>query len=91
MIAMGLKRIFRPLSVLADVVPAIGRVVAASSGFVAYLLAAFIWLIVVAIAWLYHRPVLAVVLLLLAGGVLVGSGIAIAKVIKRNKEAPVAA
>ncbi len=91
MLAFGLKRIFRPLSVLADVVPAIGRVMEASTGFVAYLLAAFLWLIIVAVAWLYHRPVLAVTLLLVAGAVLVFSGIAITRILKRNKEAPAAA
>ena len=91
LLAFGLKRIFRPLSVLADVVPAIGNVMEASTGFVAYLLAAFLWLIIVAIAWLYHRPVLAVTLLVVAGAVLVASGIAIAKVLKRNKQEPAAA
>jgi hypothetical protein len=74
--------------VLADVVPAVGRVVGASTGFVAYLLAAFIWLLVVAIAWLYYRPLLAVILLILAGAILVVSGMAIAKVMKRNKAMP---
>ncbi len=87
LLAFGLKRILRPLSVLADVVPAIGNVVEASTGFVAYLLAAFLWLIVVAVAWLYHRPVLAVVLLLLAGAVAVFAGIAIRKTLKKDKEA----
>jgi hypothetical protein len=91
LLTFGLKRILRPLSVLADFVPAIGRVVEASTGFVAYLLAAFLWLLIVAIAWLYHRPVLAVVLLLLAGAVAVFAGIAIARVVKRNKAAAVPA
>jgi hypothetical protein len=91
LMSFGLKRIFRPLSVLADVVPAIGRVVEASTGFVAYLLAAFLSLIIIAVAWLYHRPVLAVFLLLLAGAVAVLSAIAIARTVKRNKEAPAAA
>ena len=91
LMAFGIKRLLRPLSVLADVVPAIGRVVEASTGFVAYLLAAFLWLIIVAIAWLYHRPVLAVTLLVVAGAVAVFSGIAIARVMKKNKAAPAAA
>ncbi len=88
LMSFGLKRIFRPLSVLADVVPAIGRVMEASTGFVAYLLAGFLSLIIIAVAWLYHRPVLAVTLLLLAGAVLVFSGMAIARVLKRRKPAP---
>lgn len=91
LLAWGIKKILRPLSVLADFVPAIGRVVEASTGFVAYLLAAFIWLIVVALAWLYHRPLLAVVLLVVAGAVAVFAGIGIRRVLKKNKEAPAAA
>jgi hypothetical protein len=85
LMSFGLKRIFKPLSVLADVVPAIGRVMEASTGFVAYLLAAFLWLIIVAVSWLYHRPVLAVTLLILAGAVLVFSGLAIVKIVKANQ------
>jgi hypothetical protein len=91
LMAFGLKRILRPLSVLADVVPAIGNVVEASTGFVAYLLAGFLSLLIIGLAWLYHRPLLAATLLVLAGAVLVFSGIAIAKVLKRKKEAPAAA
>ena len=87
LMSFGLKKILRPLSVLADFVPAIGRVMEASTGFVAYLLGGFLSLLIIAIAWLYHRPVLAVTLLVLAGGVLVASGIAIARVMKRNKAA----
>ena len=87
LLAFGLKLILRPLAVLADVVPAIGRVIEAASGFVAFLLAGFLWLIIVAVAWLYHRPALAVTLLLVAGAVAVFSGMAIARVLKKNKAA----
>ena len=86
LVSFGLKRLFRPLTVMADVVPAIGNMAEAVSGFVAYLLAAFLSLIVVAVAWFYHRPVLAVILLLIAGAVAVFSGIGIAKVLKRKKQ-----
>ena len=50
-----------------------------------------LWLVVVALAWLYHRPLLAAVLLLTAGVVATLSVIAIAKIVKANKEAPAAA
>ena len=91
LMSFGLKRIVSPLAVLADVVPAIGRVVEASTGFVAYLLAGFLSLLIIAVAWLYHRPVLAVTLLVLAGVVLTVSVMAIAKHSKRKKEEPAAA
>jgi hypothetical protein len=86
LITFGVKRFFRPLSVMADVVPAIGNLVEAVTGFVAYLLAGALTLIVVAVAWLYHRPALAITLLLLAGAALLAGGIAIVKVLKRNRQ-----
>ncbi len=86
LISFGIKRFFRPFSVMADVVPAIGNFVEAATGFVAYLLAGALALTVVAIAWIYHRPALAVTLLLIAGAVLLASVIAAVKVLKRNRE-----
>ncbi len=86
-VAFGLKRIFRPLSVMADVVPALGRGVEAASGFVAYLIAAVITLITVAIAWLFYRPLLGMILLLLAGAGMVASILAILRVSKKKRAA----
>ena len=86
LITFGIKRFFRPLSVMADVVPAVGRFVQAATGMVAYLLAAVLTLSVVAVAWLYHRPALAVTLLVLAGVALAASAVGIAKVLKRNRQ-----
>ena len=71
---------------MADVVPAVGRFVQAATGMVAYLLAAVLTLSVVAVAWLYHRPALAVTLLVLAGVALAASAVGIAKVLKRNRQ-----
>ncbi len=91
LITFGLKRIFRPASVLADVIPALGRAVEAASGFVAYLLAGVIWSVTVAAAWIYHRPFLGVVLLVAAGAFLVFSIIGIARGARRREAAPAAA
>ena len=88
LMSFGLKRLLRPLTVLADVVPAIGRLMEAATGFVAYLLAGFLALLIIAVSWLYHRPVLAVTLLVLAGALLTVSIIAISRVMKRSKQAP---
>jgi hypothetical protein len=58
----GLSLVFRPLSVIADVVPFIGSVVGAGTGFVAFLIAAGLSLVTIALAWLAYRPVFAGIL-----------------------------
>ncbi len=65
----GFKTIFRPLPVMADVVPALGRLVGAGTGSIAFLLAALVSLFIIATAWLYYRPWLAFLLIAVAVGV----------------------
>ncbi len=67
----GLSMVFRPLSVIADVVPFIGSVVGAGTGFVAFLIAAVLSLITIAVAWIAYRPVFGVILLAVAVGLVV--------------------
>lgn len=62
----GLAAIFNPLSVLADVVPVVGRIVGVGTGLIAFLLAAVLSLLIIAIAWIYARPLLGVALLAIA-------------------------
>lgn len=87
LIVFGVKRIFRPLSVMADVVPAVGNFVEAASGFVAYLLAGVLSLVTIAIAWLSHRPALAVTLLLIAGAGIAVALVLVIRAMRRNKPA----
>jgi len=63
---VGLGMVLRPLSVLADVVPFVGNLVAAGTGFLAFLLAAFGSLVVISFAWLFYRPLLGLSVLALA-------------------------
>lgn len=65
---LGLSMIFRPLSVLADVVPILGRIVGAGAGLIALLLASMMSLVTIAIAWIWYRPLLGITLLVVAGG-----------------------
>ena len=65
---IGLYLIFRPLSVLADVVPLLGSLVSAGAGLIAFLLAACLWLLTIAIAWIFFRPLLGILLLAAAAG-----------------------
>ena len=63
---IGLNVVFRPLSVLASVLPFLGRVVAAGTGLVAFLLAAVCSISTVAAAWIVYRPLLGAALLAVA-------------------------
>ena len=71
LIFIGFAAVFKPLSVLADVVPFIGNLARIGTGIVAFLLALIISLVVIAIAWIVYRPVLAIGLLVLALGAVV--------------------
>jgi hypothetical protein len=69
---IGISLILKPLSVVLDVLPFLGNVAEAGIGLVAFVLALALTLITVAIAWFYYRPLLAVVLVLAAVGLLLG-------------------
>lgn len=69
---VGLSAVLKPISVLADVVPVVGKVVSAGTGFIALLLAAALSLTVGSIAWVFYRPlvglaIFAVVVAIVAG------------------------
>ncbi len=60
---VGLGLVFGVLSVLADLLPILGDVVGAGVKLVTLLVSAVLSLVTIAIAWIYHRPVLGVALL----------------------------
>ncbi len=61
---IGFRLVLAPLSVLADVVPFIGNIIGFGTGMIAFLIALPLSLIIIALAWVFYRP-------LLAGGILV--------------------
>jgi hypothetical protein len=65
MISMGFGAIFKLLSVLADVVPFIGNIVSFGTSIISAILAFAISFIVIAIAWIYYRPVIGISLLVI--------------------------
>ena len=83
MMFIGLKMIFKPLSVLGDVLPILGDIVGMGMGAVAFLISAAVALVVIAIAWLFYRPVLGICLLAAAVALIV-------MLIKRKKKAAAA-
>ena len=68
LIIVGLKMIMAPLAVLASVIPLLGSIVGAGAGIVSILLGLAWSLVIIAIAWLRFRPVMGVIMLVVAGG-----------------------
>ena len=59
---LGFTMLFKPLVVLADVLPIAGRIVGAGVGFVSILIAIVLSLATIALAWLWYRPLLGLAL-----------------------------
>lgn len=70
MMFIGLAMVFKPLSVMGDVVPFIGSIIGAGTSLVAFLISAICSLITIAIAWLFYRPIMGILLLAVAGGLI---------------------
>jgi hypothetical protein len=70
---IGWYFVLRPIAVVGDVVPFIGSVLAAGAGIAAFLLTAALAPVVMAIAWLWYRPLLSIGLI--AAGAAVAYGI----------------
>lgn len=64
---IGLSMVLKPLSVLGDVLPILGTVIGWGNGLVAGVVALVCALVTIAAAWIFYRPVLAVLLLVAAG------------------------
>jgi len=62
----GFATLFRPLVVLADVLPFLGNLVGVGTSAVAFLLATPISLLIVAAAWIVYRPLLGIALIAVA-------------------------
>ena len=68
---IGLAMFFRPLSVLGDVLPFFGSMLAFGTGLFAFVVSAVLSIGTVGVAWVVYRPVLGITLLAVAIGVLV--------------------
>jgi len=81
----GVTMLLRPIRVVADVVPFFGTLVGMGLGLIAFLVAAPLTLLTIAIAWIASRPVLGVTLLLVA---CVGFGWLIARFARQKRIVP---
>ena len=84
----GFGLILGPLGVLGDVIPFIGDVIRAGTGLVSLLCTAVVAPVVIAIAWLWYRPLVAVGILAVGGAVAFGA-IWLARQRKERKTAAV--
>jgi hypothetical protein len=82
----GIMMVFRPLAVVADVVPLLGDILRMGSFVVGLALALPLTLLTIAIAWLFFRPLLGV--LLLAAGIAAVVGIKVLAMKKKAAAAP---
>jgi hypothetical protein len=71
-LCLGLYLVFRPLSVAGDVIPMLGNLLSLGLGLVALLLGLVGALLVMALAWLFYRPLLGVSLLAAAAAAVFG-------------------
>ncbi len=71
---IGFSMILRPMVVLADVVPFLGGIVGFGTGLVGMLLTAVLAPVVIAVAWFWYRPVVAVAVLAAGAAVVLGLG-----------------
>jgi hypothetical protein len=68
---LGLAMFFRPISVVGDVVPLFGSMLAFGTGLFAFVISAVLAVLTIGVAWVVYRPVLGIALLSAAIGVLV--------------------
>jgi len=64
---IGFAAILKPISTLGSVIPFLGNVLGAGTSIIAFLLAFIISFVVIAIAWIFFRPILGISLLVIAG------------------------
>lgn len=63
---VGLTTILKPFATIGVVLPFLGRLLSSGLGLIAGLISLILTFIVIAIAWIFYRPLLAIVLLVLA-------------------------
>lgn len=81
LIFAGLGALLRPLVVLGDVIPFVGNLIGKGTAAVSFLGAAVISFVVIALAWIAHRPLLGI-------GLLAVALVALVLILRRKKAQP---
>ena len=79
LMAAAFGMIFKPISVLADVLPILGDIAESGIGIISGLIAFVLSMFIIALAWLWYRPLLGITLLILMGAAIFGIITLIAK------------
>lgn len=69
---VGITLVLKPLSVIADVVPFIGSIIEFGTGIIAFIVATFFSFITIAIAWIFYKPLIGIILIILALAICAG-------------------
>jgi len=69
---IGFVLFFRPLSVLGDVIPFLGDIIGLGTGAIGFAMTAVLSAITIAVAWLYYRPIVGLLVLVVGVGIAVG-------------------
>ncbi|MCW5748989.1 MAG: TMEM43 family protein [Alphaproteobacteria bacterium] len=69
---IGFALFFRPLGVLADVIPILGDIIRLGTGAIGFAMTAVVASLTIAVAWLYYRPVIGILVLLVGIAMAVG-------------------
>jgi len=71
-IFIGFKLILDPIVVIADVVPFIGNLMGAGAALVSFIVTAVVVPVVIAVAWLWYRPMVSLIVLAVGAGLALG-------------------
>jgi hypothetical protein len=64
--------ILDPIVVISDVVPFIGNLMGAGAALVAFIVTAVVAPVVIAVAWLWYRPMVSLIMIALGAGLALG-------------------
>ncbi|WP_218578410.1 TMEM43 family protein [Vineibacter terrae] len=69
---IGFVLFFRPLSVVGDVIPFLGDIIGLGTGAIGLAMTAVLSAITIAVAWLYYRPIVGILVLVVGVGIALG-------------------
>jgi hypothetical protein len=69
---VGFKLILDPIVVIADVVPFIGNLMGAGAALVSFIVTAVVAPLVIAVAWLWYRPIVSIIVIAVGAGLALG-------------------
>jgi hypothetical protein len=88
---VGFKLILDPIVVIADVVPFIGNLMGAGAALVSFIMTAVVAPVVIAVAWLWYRPMVSIIVIAVGAGLALGLRMLAGRRTPAQQAAPAAA